>query len=252
MSEPQAFLEEHGWVVLKGVLTSDEAHRLTQAYDTLIDPNISQPSTTDVVQLTQPHLRHPVFAENLRHKRLWRMVTKALRWESAQLLQDVLLFRTAPSTGRVEWHCDHTYTSFLDPPILASARVALTHSKRTSGCLHVLDMSHQREEPVASDIFGTRIDQGGLESLTGGDDSALLSRVKPLELEPGDVSIHLSKTLHASFENESSKEQKVMVHHIFDARCRLDPSKLPDTKASVYFPVTAEGHLDPKQFPILG
>ena len=252
MTAYRDFLDEHGWVVIKGVLSSDDVHRLSQAYDALIDPENRAPSRTDVFQLTEPHLRHRIFAENLQHPGLWKLVTKTLNWSSAQLLQDVLLFRTAPSSGRVEWHCDHTYTAFLNPPILASVRVALTHSRPVSGCLHVVDKSHTIDRDFSSDIFGSSIHRGVLEELSELRDGDFQPDIRAIELEPGDISIHHSKTLHASFENHTAEEQKVIVHHIFDARCRLDPTRLPSPDAMAHFPVTPKGQLDTKRFPILG
>ena len=248
MTSPHSRFEEHGWLVLKGIFTPKEVQRLTEAYDTLIAPNMSQPSTTDVVQLTQPRLRHETFTKNLQHPALWKTVKKALNWNEAQLLQDVLLYRTGPSSGRVEWHCDHTYTAFLHPPRLASVRVALTHSGPDSGCLQVVDGSHRFDHARTSNIFGTSIEQGGLTSFAKGQ----TVQVEPIELEPGDVSIHHSKTLHASFENHTDEPQKIIVHHIFDGRCTLDSDKLPSPQARAHFPVDSTGHLDRRHFPLLG
>lgn len=251
MNQPAPFFAEHGWIILKGILSADEVNQLTRAYDEIIGPSLPQVSPNDVVQLPNPHERHPLFAQTLQHKKLWSSVRDTLGWHKIQLLQDVLLYRTAPSEGRVEWHRDHTYTAFLTPPILASVRVSLTHSRHQSGCLHVIDKSHLLDLSISPDIFGASIEGGLINSLEGSNND-ISTHISAIELEPGDVSIHHSKTLHGSFENDTNETQKIIVHHVFDATCKLDPSKLPNEEARAHFPTTQTGHLAPSKFPFLG
>ncbi len=251
MNEDASFFGKHGWIILKGILSVDEVAALTRAYDEVIGPSLHQVSNNTVVQIPQPHIRHSVFTQNLKHTKLWSSIRKTLGWNDIQLLQDVLLYRTGPSTGRVEWHRDHTYTAFLNPPILASVRISLTHSRPQTGCLQVIDKSHLLDLSISSDIFGTSIETGLISSLDE-EQKKISSKTRAIELEPGDVSIHHSKTLHGSFENATDEAQKIIVHHIFDAACKLNPSKLPEDAASAYFPTTSTGHLAYSKFPILG
>ncbi len=153
---------------------------------------------------------------------------------------------------KFEWHRDHTYTAFLNPPILASVRVSLTHSRETSGCLQVIDKSHLLKLSLSPDVFGSSIERGLMVSLSESGEEDIPSQIRTIELEPGDVSIHHSKTLHGSFENRTDEPQKIMVHHVLDARCKLDPVKLPNAEARAHFPTTSTGHLAPQNFPILG
>jgi ectoine hydroxylase-related dioxygenase (phytanoyl-CoA dioxygenase family) len=115
-----------------------------------------------------------------------------------------------------------------------------------------MDKSHLLDVDIAPEIFASSIEANLVESLEIQQGASTRPAVEAIELQPGDVSIHHSKTIHGSFENHSGEAQKVIVNHVFDAGCRLEPSKLPSDEARAHFPVTASGHLDPSSFPILG
>src|SRR5207244_3283915 len=85
--------------------------------------------------------RSPALAAQVRDSGIAARVGELLQWPRVQLLQDTLLVKPA-GTARVEWHQDHTYMGFLDPPAAVSVRLALNGCTRESGCLRVLDGSH--------------------------------------------------------------------------------------------------------------
>jgi ectoine hydroxylase-related dioxygenase (phytanoyl-CoA dioxygenase family) len=115
-----------------------------------------------------------------------------------------------------------------------------------------MDKSHLLELDIAPEVFASSIEANLVENLELQPGASMSSTLQAIELQPGDVSIHHSKTIHGSFENRSDESQKVIVNHVFDARCRLNPSQLPSDEARAHFPMTASGHLDPSNFPILG
>ncbi|HEX9577790.1 MAG TPA: phytanoyl-CoA dioxygenase family protein, partial [Myxococcales bacterium] len=163
-----------------------------------------------------------------------------------QLLQDTVLVKQ-PGRARVEWHQDHTYMGFLDPPAAVSVRLALNGCTRESGCLRVLDGSH---------LDGPRGSLRPLISHEVSDDSELLpegweERVVEIELEPGDASVHHSLTFHGSLQNRSPGPRKTLIARLFDARARLVVERLPSPEWRAWFPTDAQGHLCGPRFPLL-
>jgi ectoine hydroxylase-related dioxygenase (phytanoyl-CoA dioxygenase family) len=73
----------------------------------------------------------------------------------------------------------------------------------------------------------------------------------PLELAPGDITIHHCLTFHGSEPNTSDAPRKTLAVRLVDGACRLVPERLPTPEARGYFPTDDQGHLDPTAFPVL-
>ena len=74
--------------------------------------------------------------------------------------------------------------------------------------------------------------------------------VIPIELAPGDVSVHHCLTFHSSLENASDQPRITLIARMFDARLKLQREKLPPGLER-YFPTDADGHLAETAFPLL-
>lgn len=246
------FLAEHGWLKIPKVFTEEEMLGLREAFQWVVAEKGGVLSPEWVYQWAGAHTLHPRFDEQLGHTRLWTSVSEALGVTQIQLLQDVLLYRPPGSRGRVEWHQDHSYTSYLTPPDVVSVRVALTDSRVETGCLHVIDRSHLWAWEVKTKIGATTMGADGFQDVPAHYVQGAKEATVALEMAPGDVSVHCSKTFHASFENRSDEAQMILVNHVFSSQCRLDPTRLPDPESLAHFPTTTQGHLDPGSFPILG
>lgn len=100
----------------------------------------------------------------------------------------------------VSWHQDATYWG-LRPPLVTTAWIALTPSKRENGCLEVFPASHLGElmpqkETYAADNMLSRGQEIAVEI-----DPA---RALALELEPGEFSLHHIGIAHGSGPNNSN------------------------------------------------
>lgn len=245
MSDDGAFFAAHGWLVLRGVVPRERVAALESAVDAIFRASPG-PVPGQVWELPAPSRVNALIAAHARNAEIARHVALALGAASVQLLQDTALVKPARQGGVVAWHQDHTYTGYLRPARVASARLALTECNVGNGCMEVIDGSHQWG-PIGDvrALTETRI-----EDILGERAAEWAEHVVPLELEPGDVSIHHCLTLHRSGANASPEARKTLITRIFDASCTLEPSRLPPG-AAAHFPTSADGRLSEKAFPVL-
>ncbi len=239
-----AFFREHGWVKLPGAVDARLAEELSAELD-LVFPE-ARLASPRVHERAGVSALSPQLASQVRSKEVALRIAALLECPRVQLLQDTALVKPPQSEARVEWHQDHTYTGYLDTDACVSVRLALTPCTSESGCLRVIDRSHQ-------DGF-----RGGLRAFRAaevGDDSQLMppgweERVVEVELLPGDLSVHHCLTFHSSEPNRSAQPRRTLIARMFDARAKLVPEKLPRGLAA-YFPTDEDGHLTGESFPLL-
>lgn len=253
--EQQAFFQEHGWLVLCEVVGTDGLVRLTEAFDILAQTargggEIPRDEFGKSIWQVPGICRENEALLTHIDSGLAAFVADLLRARRIQLLQDTLIVKPARIGAAIELHQDYTHTGFLDPPNAVSIRLSLTRSTVEGGCLYVIDRSHQWGLQGGLSVFSHSLQQGVAERLP----AHLRSRVDtgriPIELNPGDVSIHHCLTYHGSFENAGPTTQKTIVAHVFDGACRLMPERLP-TGAVDFFDIDAERHLNAASFPVL-
>jgi len=115
---------------------------------------------------------------------------------------DILLWKSKcfvkfPGTSTVPWHQDMPHWD-LDPPVSVTAWVALTPSHTGNGCVHVVPGSHRAGQVVHS------VDKAGKSLLTSGlhIDAPADDSLRPIELEPGQMSMHDGFIVHGSDANK--------------------------------------------------
>jgi ectoine hydroxylase-related dioxygenase (phytanoyl-CoA dioxygenase family) len=231
-------------VALRGAVDSETAARLSRELDRVFPE--ARARADRVHERPGVSALSPLLAAQVRDAAIGRRVAALLDCDRVQLLQDTALVKPPGSEARVEWHQDHTYTGYLDTTACVSVRLALTDCSLESGCLRVIDGSH---------LHGVR---GGLRAFRAAevsDDTALMppdweERVVPVELRPGDVSVHHCLTFHGSLPNRSPRPRRTLIARMFDARARLLPEKLPPG-LEAYFPSGPDGRLSETAFPLL-
>jgi len=234
--------------VVRGVVPPGEIADMLRLFETLI-PEIAYPRRRDGVlwEITGAARQVAPLAAVARDARFAALAGEALGCATVQLLQDSLLYKPAREGGPVEWHQDHTYVGFLTPARVVSLRIALLPEDERSGCLRVVDGSHRWGSVGAvRALTETRVDSL-LPSLRP-DQEAALAGARPLELEPGDVTIHHCLTLHGSGPNRSERPRKTVILRMFDGACRLDRTRLPPG-AEAHFPTDETGRLATSAFP---
>jgi phytanoyl-CoA hydroxylase len=250
--QERAFFEEHGWLVVRGVVPPDRVAELERALDAVV-PQASYVAWGErVVEVAGVTRASAELAGAARDPDVARLGATALGATRLQLLQDTALIKPAASAARVEWHQDYSYLGYLDRPGVATARIALTPCIRESGCMRVLDGSHHwgfqgadlsfRRDDVADTLSGLPPELRARASAEA---------EVALELAPGDISLHHCLTFHASAPNGSAHARKTLVVRLVDGACRLIPERLPAPHLAAYFPTDEQGHLVPSAFPVV-
>lgn len=196
--------QRDGYLCPLPVLSAEEVARYRAAYDAYEQAN------TERLAHTPPAVQQAVFSET--HVSLpWvhELATRPAVLDAvASLLgPDLLIWNTrwfakqAKSKTYITWHQDAFYWG-LEPPLVATAWVALSPSHDGNGCLRVVPGSHRgallpHEDTFAPDNALSR----GQEIAVQVDEAAAHSLV----LQPGEMSIHDVGIVHGSKPNTSDE-----------------------------------------------
>ncbi len=127
--------------------------------------------------------------------------------------------------------------------------VLITPCTRESGCLQVIDGSHQWG--LSGEVRA--LTESSVADALGDRAAGLADRIVHLELEPGNPTLHHCLTLHRSDPNKSAQTRKTLITRLFDAACTLLPERLPPG-AAAHFPHGPDGRLretpSPCSFPL--
>jgi ectoine hydroxylase-related dioxygenase (phytanoyl-CoA dioxygenase family) len=234
------FFQEHGWVIVRKAVAPERIARIERAFDRRFPSPADQ--TDAIYQIYNLARYQDPFADWIRDE-VGGYVAAALGCAAVRLLEDSLLLKRAGGGGRIEWHQDYSYMSFLTGARAAAVRLALNACSVASGCMHVADRSH-----TWGLIGPSRAHAGSkVVSALPADRPA---EVIALELEPGDLTIHHTLTFHGSFENTSDIGRKTIVVHAFDASSVLDRAHVPPDKLASY-PTDAAGRVVGPTFPLI-
>lgn len=244
-----ADFERDGWIVARGVVSSDELAAMRDVFETLIPEHAGLSRGPDGIlgEITGASASYEPLARIARDARFGALVASALGATRVQLLQDSLLYKPARDGGEIHWHQDYTYVGFLTPPRVATLRIALLPELEDTGCMRVVSGSHRwGQVGDVRALTESRVDSL-LPSLSV-DQRDAIEQSTPLVLEPGDASIHHCLTVHGSGPNRSGQPRRTIILRMFDGDCRLDRARLPQGSER-YFPTTIEGQLSPSAFP---
>lgn len=250
-SDRRAHFEAHGWLVLRGVVSNRDLEELNRAFDQLMMSSAAVPRAGRTGVLQQPGAcrTHGVLLRHL-HDGVAAIACDLLGAPSVQLLQDVLLLKHPSAAGSVPLHQDYSYTGYLDPPSSLSIGLALTDATSDSGCLYVVDGSHQWGLVGGFHVFADKLRTDLDEHLSTAQRERLESARIPLEVQAGDITIHHCLTLHGSGNNTSDRPRKTIITHVVSGDCRLVPERLP-RGARDQFATDSQGHLTAPAFPTL-
>lgn len=241
-----ADFSDAGFTVLRGAVPVALISRLrTQLRPMLEAAQAGQGIDLPVWQVVQPWCQAPLVLDVL--ALIGPVAARCLGTHQVQLLQDAMVAKPAHRGGAIAWHHDHAYTSWLTPPGSLSIRVALTAETAESGALVALHGSH-RWEVAVQDLIGADSLGDDPRVRTGRSAAELLAAERVVELAPGDVSLHHSRTLHGSGANHAAWQRETLVAHVVASVVRIADA---DGPMAPYVALTPEGQLDPSAFPVL-
>lgn len=214
-AERAAFARD-GWVVLRGLLSSDELADLTRTYERFLRREIRVPGrdfcdmTADfgrpieefsIVNVMLPRRWHPTLGGNLYEQRA-ADVAAQLCGPDLDLDYDQLVAKPPGKADAVfHWHQDLAYWPLTPDTRTASFWLALDETDLDNGCVQFVSGSHR--EPRLREHAPLHGDRGKSHTLVAtlrADD-----RPMPARLQPGDVSVHHERTLHGSGGNTSAR-----------------------------------------------
>lgn len=205
-----------GFLVIRGVLpvssvdllrsTADEfavtASSMTESDRVLELDDVAKDSIGSLIRrIKSPHLHHEVFGQSLHNPVLLDLVEKLIgpniRWHHTKLNA-----KQPSGSGHVEWHTDWGYYPHTNADLLEIG-IAVDPSTKQNGCLWVLPGSH----------LGPALDHSENGRFVGAvpPGSFDLDATVPLELEPGDVSIHHVRLLHGSGPNRTESQRRLLL-----------------------------------------
>ncbi len=247
MPADRAFFEEHGWIVVRKAVTPYQLAQLQVAFEEYL-PLRGETLPGTILQTLDVVRYDDVF-------RRWMktcagpLVAEVLGCVGVRLLQDTITLKPARTGGRIEWHQDWSYMAYLAGARAAAVRLAVSEETVENGCMHVVDGSGITFlGPWWSTCCGRT--QPRRSSTRCPPEKRAAGRIRPLELEPGDVSVHHTLTFHGSFENTSDRPRKTLIVHTFDASSKLDRTHVPSREA-IRFPTDADGQLVGVLYPPL-
>src|ERR1700732_2640159 len=186
---------EDGFLSPVRVMGEDEALALRARLEA-IEAAMGGPLRGDLRHKT--HLLFPFLAELVRHRRILDAIEDLfgpdiLCWSSNFFIKE------AADPAFVSWHQDSTYWG-LSAPDVATAWVALTPSNDANGAMAVIPRSHRFDQLPHRDTFHRHnLLTRGQEVMVEVDET----KAVPLNLRPGEMSLHHVRLVHGSAPNPS-------------------------------------------------
>jgi ectoine hydroxylase-related dioxygenase (phytanoyl-CoA dioxygenase family) len=209
--------QNDGFVAIEKVLTPGELAEARQVVDGFVERSrslarddgtfILEPSHSASVprlaRINQPVKVHPVFDRIMRSDavldRVADLIGSAVRYHHSKLNM-----KMSGVGAPVEWHQDFVFFPHTNDDVLAVG-IALDDCTPENGCLLVIPGSHRGPllDHHQNDVF-----VGGIASDCP---EVAWDKVVELPIPAGGISIHHSRTLHASAPNQSNKSRRLLL-----------------------------------------
>lgn len=205
----------HGYVTVKSVYLPEEVAAMQAAADQFVersrdvvgsddvfDMGASSPSgRLELRRVRDPERHHPAFSAAHRNPRLLSAL-RSLLGPDIRAHSSKLNIKQPKSTTAVEWHQDWAFGASTNDDVL-TVGIAIGPMNRVTGCLEVVPGSHTG--PVLDHERNGRF-TGAVTETDFQPDGAV-----PIELDPGDVSVHHTRTLHGSAPNRSDASRYLLL-----------------------------------------
>ena len=210
------FYHTNGYLVIENVISTKDIAALRKITDGFVDKSREVAEHTDVFDLEPghtpeaPQLRrlknpvvlHPVYDQMLRHNYILDSVAQLIgpniRYDTSKLNM-----KSAGFGSPVEWHQDFAFAREVTNDDMLSVGIAIDDMTRDNGCLLFIPGSHKGPiyDHYQNDIF-----VGGITDPNFRPDNAV-----PIEVKAGGITIHHTRTLHASAPNSSGRSRRLLL-----------------------------------------
>lgn len=214
--EQTDFYQINGYIVVENVISAKDIAELRRVTDEFVDKSREVTEHTNVFDLEpghtpeSPQLRriknpvalHPIYDRMLRHDYILDSVAQLIgpniRYDTSKLNM-----KSAGFGSPVEWHQDFAFAADVTNDDMLSVGLAIDDMTRDNGCLLFIPGSHKG--PVynhhQNDVF-----VGAITNPDFTPDNAV-----PIEVKAGGITIHHTRTLHASAPNLSGQSRRLFL-----------------------------------------
>ena len=150
------------------------------------------------------HLLLPVLDDVVKNPDIIHVVCSVLGTEDVLVWSSDWCIKNAHSSGFYSWHQDSTYAGMAMPEKAVTVWLALTPSTPASGCLRVVPSSHKwgqlaHEFKPSNENMLSR----GQHIIIGEKIADFTNEAVDLRLQPGEMSLHSFRSIHASGPNQT-------------------------------------------------
>ena len=150
------------------------------------------------------HLLLPVLDDVVKNPDIIHVVCSVLGTEDVLVWSSDWCIKNAHSSGFYSWHQDSTYAGMAMPEKAVTVWLALTPSTPASGCLRVVPSSHKwgqlaHEFKPSNENMLSR----GQQIVIGEKIADFTNEAVDLRLQPGEMSLHSFRSIHASGPNQT-------------------------------------------------
>ncbi len=206
-----------GFLIVREAIPADVIAQLQRTTDILIDRTRNMTESDEYFDLepnhtaAEPRLRrisHPVTLDDV----YWQTATSdavlpnvaALLGRNVKFHHSKLNTKVGGGGTQIGWHQDFAFFPHTNYGLLACG-IAIDPSTLRNGCLMVVPGSHH------GPLLSHRRDDGEFVGVIT--DAAQVDEAKavPVELQPGDMSIHHAMTIHGSARNDSTDPRRLLI-----------------------------------------
>lgn len=208
---------EHGWVVVEGVYTPEEAEQTAAialdlcrlempAEVSMFTHDLSEDGQTAPRKIVSPFLKHQAFQAFVMDSRLEEILTRLLG-EQPLLCADQIFMKPPYFGSAKPYHQDNFYFRCSPAEHVITAWIAMDDVDESNGCLRYISGSH------TDGIIPHTPIPGEPHNLAPAEDLIDLNREALAPVRKGGVVFHHGETLHTSHRNESDRWRRGYATH---------------------------------------
>ena len=210
------FYQTNGYIVVENAISAKDIAELRKITDEFVDKSREVTEHTNVFDLEpghtseSPQLRrlknpvtlHPIYDRMLRHDYILDSVAQLIgpnvRYDTSKLNM-----KSAGFGSPVEWHQDFAFAKDPSNDDMLSVGLAIDDMTQDNGCLLFVPGSHKG--PIY-DHYQNNVFVGAITDPDFRPDNAV-----PIEVKAGGITIHHTRTLHASAPNLSGQSRRLFL-----------------------------------------